>query len=143
MTKEIPLNCVLADSNNERAPSFDTNAELHAYVRSPGKRNLKRRQFVKLRSNGGQNVYRYVMPWGPLKEDEILVDWDTAQSLGFEYDDLKNGLAKIELLPARPFIDQIAFVLKERHPEIRLGLVSGLVSGVITGSMLLLIDRIL
>jgi len=143
MTDENRLNCVLSDSNDEKAATFDTKAEFHVYVRSPGRRGLKRRQFVRLQSTGGQHVYRYVMRWGPLKEHQALVDWDTAQSLGFEYDDLKNGLAKIELLPTRPFVDQIAFILQERHPDIRLGLVSGLVSGVITGSMLLLVDKLL
>lgn len=137
------LDCVLADSNDEKAGAFDRGGAFFIYMRSPKKREFERRQFVRIDSDRGQHVFRYVMPWAPLKESQLLIDYDTFLSLGFEYDDITNGLAKVEINRARPYVDQIVFALKERHPEVRIALVSGLVSGVITGGMFLLVDKLL
>jgi hypothetical protein len=32
----------------------------------------------------------------------LLIDWDTAVTRGFEYDDLRDGKAKVEVLAAVP-----------------------------------------
>ena len=48
------------------------------------------------------NIFRYLVPWGPLKEDQLLIDWDTAVTRGFEYDDLRDGKAKVKVLAAVP-----------------------------------------